>query len=155
MRRVGVAASSAILSAGLLLTAGYTAFADVSHGTDTAITSTGIGSVSSTDTRLDSDKETHWDKGQALRHYVGQTTTTDIGDQNDEIIPADKVISVENAVANARRIAERKQAKRWRWMGNAGDAFQAVDIANRSGCRAGEAIFSAKPDPLVAVWLFL
>jgi hypothetical protein len=155
MRRVGVAASSAVLSAGLVLTAGYTAFADVGHGTGTAITSTSIGNVSNMGTHPDNDNGQALGKGQALRHYVGQTTTTDIADQNDEVIPADKVTSVEDAVTHARRIAERKQVKRWRWMGNAGDAFQAVDIANRSGCKAGEVVFSAKPDPLVAVWLFL
>ncbi|MFD5621223.1 hypothetical protein [Streptomyces yangpuensis] len=76
-----------------------------------------------------------------------------MADQNEEIA-ADRILSVAEGVEIKQRIAAQRSLKRWRWMGNYGDPFQAAAVANEDPpCLSGEVMFTVNGN-LVPAWMF-
>ena len=70
-------------------------------------------------------------------------------------IAPNQILSVAEGIEIQKRIKARATAKQWHWMGNYGDVFGPVDVANGAGISAGEMIININfNNGLVAAWMF-
>jgi len=74
--------------------------------------------------------------------------------RNSDEIAADQVLSVTEGIEIQKRIAESSPAKQWHWMGNYGDVYGPVQVANGAGISAGEMLVQIMGNGLVASWMF-
>jgi hypothetical protein len=77
--------------------------------------------------------------------------------QDRDDIAANQVLSVAEGIEIQKRIAERSSAsgKQWHWMGNYGDVYGPVNVANGAGIPAGGLIININfNNGLVAAWMF-
>jgi hypothetical protein len=78
-----------------------------------------------------------------------------MNDQNYEEIGADQVLTVDEGVEIQQRIAASRGAKQWHWMGNYGNVYDPVNVANQGGVVAGEMILNFNfNNGLIAAWMF-
>jgi hypothetical protein len=73
---------------------------------------------------------------------------------NQDITPT-QILSVAEGIEIQKRLKAAASAKQWRWMGNYGDVYGPVNVANSTGVSAGEMIININPNNgLVATWMF-
>jgi hypothetical protein len=72
----------------------------------------------------------------------------------NEDIAANQILSAAEGMEFQKRIKARSAAKQWHWMGNYGDVYGPVNVANASGISAGEMILFINNNGLVAAWMF-
>ena len=78
-----------------------------------------------------------------------------MNEQNREDIAANQVLSVAEGIELQKRIKARAGVKQWHWMGNYGDVYGPVNVANGAGISAGEMIININfNNGLVATWMF-
>ncbi|MEU9313457.1 hypothetical protein [Streptomyces sp. NPDC048256] len=74
--------------------------------------------------------------------------------QNDNNIPADRVLSAEEGIELKKETSGVTAGKTWRWMGNYGSPQDAATVANAAPpCLAGEVMLSFNGN-LVPAWMF-
>ena len=79
----------------------------------------------------------------------------DLGGINvsNEISPT-QILSVAEGIEMQKRIKATATAKQWHWMGNYGDVYGPVNVANGAGIGAGEVIININfNNGLVATWM--
>ena len=70
-------------------------------------------------------------------------------------IGADQVLTTEEGIEVQQRIAARRGLKQWHWMGNYGNVYDPVNVANRGGVASGELIMNINfANGLIATWMF-
>lgn len=70
-------------------------------------------------------------------------------------IAPNQILSVAEGIEIQKRIKARATAKQWHCMGNYGDVFGPVNVANGAGISAGEMIININfNNGLVAAWMF-
>jgi hypothetical protein len=75
-------------------------------------------------------------------------------EQNRDIA-ANQVLSVTEGIEIQKRIKASSTVKQWHWMGNYGDVYGPVNVANGAGISAGEMIININFNTgLVATWMF-
>jgi hypothetical protein len=73
---------------------------------------------------------------------------------SNEISPT-QILSEAEGIEMQKRIKAAATAKQWHWMGNYGDVYGPVNVANAAGISAGEMIININFDNGgVAAWMF-
>lgn len=75
-------------------------------------------------------------------------------EEYDEI-GAEQVLTAAEGTEIQQRIAARRGLKQWHWMGNYGNVYDPVNVANGGGVVAGEMILNFNfNNGLIAAWMF-
>jgi hypothetical protein len=72
---------------------------------------------------------------------------------NQDITPT-QILSPAEGIEIQKRIKAAATAKQWHWMGNYGDVYGPVNVANATGVSAGEMMVQIQNNGLVAAWMF-
>jgi hypothetical protein len=71
-----------------------------------------------------------------------------------EQIAANQILSVAEGIETVKRLKGLSTVKQWHWMGNYGDVYGPVNVANGGGLSAGELIININfSTGLVAAWM--
>jgi hypothetical protein len=70
-------------------------------------------------------------------------------------IASNQVVSTAEGIELQKSIKASAAVKQWHWMGNYGDVYGPVNVANAAGVSAGEMIININfNNGLVAAWMF-
>jgi hypothetical protein len=70
-------------------------------------------------------------------------------------IAADQVLTAEEGIAVQQRIAAQRGLQQWHWMGNYGNVYDPINVANQAGIGAAQLIMNINfANGLIATWMF-